>query len=404
MLRSRAVNDARRLSCRHRLRGLALVLAALLGCSPKKEERVAQVPGGPLLAATPPAVAPAPAPAPPVLGSAPAAAPLPDPPWRTPRHPEQEAALARDSAKLEALRSAPLGTRLGCAQFRSLSLAEGLARRQAEGQDDVNECSREATEIVRCFETEAGLFVPVEQPDIGCDYRLWFVPRAREKPVVPLTAELAEFDIEFTLALGPDDTNGDGVTEALLVRGWAHPEGVGADEEAFAVEADGSQRRLPFNRFKDVDSDGRYDVIIDWSELTNDGSCTPPDEIEPWVAQSLASPPLVLHRLQGFTFSLRDEVARKARAKQCENLGNDVVARRQGVVDEDETMRRTVCRLADGADPAAVKKALAAACTRDYQAPADCKQKRPGVCYWRKALLGTPAAFEALAPWLSEDR
>jgi hypothetical protein len=379
---------------------LALALPGL-GCSPKVEQRLAQA-VRPVPSTASSSAAPAAIPVPSLANSAVATPPLPDPPWRTPRNPHQETALARDAAALQPLRVTPLGNRLGCAQFRSLGLAAGLARRKAEGQDRVNECTDEAAERVACFETPTGLFVPVEQPDGVCSYRLWFVPRAYEQQAVPLSAVLEEFDISFTLLLGPDDTNDDGVTEALLVRGWAHPEGVGASQEAHALESNGTQRELPFSDFKDVDGDGRYDAVIDYSELTNDGSCTPPGEMEPWVAQSLASPPIVLHRLQGFTFSLRDAAARQARAKRCENLGTDVVARRKGVVDEDETMRRTMCRLADGADPGAVKQALAAACSRDFQAPNDCKKPRKGVCYWRQALLGTPAAFERLKPWLVE--
>lgn len=266
----------------------------------------------------------------------------------------------------------------------------------------MNECTDEAAQRVACFETPTGLFVPVEQLGGICSYRLWFVPRAAEQQTVPLTGVLEEFDISFTLLLGPDDTNNDGVVEALLVRGWAHPEGVDASQEAHSIESNGVQRELPFSDFKDVDGDGRYDAIIDYSELTNDGACTPPGEIEPWVAQSLASPKLVLHRLQGLTFSLRDDVARQARAKLCENLGTEVVARRKGLVDEDETMRRTMCRLADGADPASIQKALAAACTRDFEAAKDCKKPRKGVCYWRQALLTTPPAFEKLKQWLVE--
>jgi hypothetical protein len=378
-----------------------MVALPLLGCSPKPEQQAAEAPR-PARSTAPSAVAAA-APVPSAASGAVAPQALPDPPWRTPRNPHQERALARDAAALQPLRVTPLGNRLGCAQFRSLGLAAGLARRKAEGQDRVNECTDEAAERVACFETPTGLFVPVEQPDGVCSYRLWFVPRASEQQAVPLTAVLEEFDISFTLLLGPDDTNDDGVAEALLVRGWAHPEGVGASQEAHSLESNGTQRELPFSDFKDVDGDGRYDAIIDYSELTNDGSCIPPGEMEPWVALSLASPPIVLHRLQGFTFSLRDAAARQARAKRCENLGTDVVARRKGVVDEDETMRRTMCRLADGADPGAVKQALAAACTRDFQVPNDCKKPRKGVCYWRQALLSTPAAFERLKPWLVES-
>jgi hypothetical protein len=270
----------------------ALVAPPLLGCAPK----VAQPSVRTEVAVTP---APVTASAPSAASSSVAAAPLPDAPWRTPRSPHQEAALARDAAALTPLRATPPGNRLGCAQFRSLGLAAGLARRKAEGQDPVNECTEKATEVVACFETPAGLFVPVEQLDGVCSYRLWFVPRAPEQQAVPLTAVLEEFDIAFTLLLGPDDTNDDGVVEALLVRGWAHPEGVDESQEAHSLESNGVQRELPFSDFKDVDGDGRYDAVIDYSQLTNDGACSPPGEIEPWVAHSLASPPVVLHRLQG---------------------------------------------------------------------------------------------------------
>jgi hypothetical protein len=108
----------------------------------------------------------------------------------------------------------------------------------------------------------------------------------------------------------------------------------------------------------------------------------------------------VLHRRSGFRFSLSDEAARRAREKACKDPGKNPVARRAGEVDESETVRRAVCQLADGGDSAAIGRALADACSRDYEVPADCKKRRPGVCFWRSTLLNVPAAFAALQPWL----
>lgn len=109
----------------------------------------------------------------------------------------------------------------------------------------------------------------------------------------------------------------------------------------------------------------------------------------------------VLHRQAGFGFSLTDDVSRRARAKACKNSGTSPVVRRAGALDEDETARRAVCQLADGGDPEMIERALAEACSRNYELPTDCKKRRPGVCFWRAKLLGLPAAFAALQPWLN---
>ena len=325
-----------------------------------------------------------------------------EPPWLIARTPAMEAALAHDLADLERLRTVPLGNRLGCAQFRSIELAAGLAKRRALGENPINECSDEAARRVTCFETPAGFFVPVEQLDGMCSYRLWFVPHDAERRPVPVSEVFEEFDLAFTVRLEPDDLYEDGVDEALLIRGWSHPEGVSEGQEAYVVEPSGKHRRLPFDDFKDVDGDGRLDAIVSFASTDNATGCEPAADFQPWVPRYLAGPELVLHRVAGLKFSLTDAAARAARAKACENLGTSVIARRAGVVDEDETQRRAVCRLADGGDPATIGRALAEACLRDFQIPADCKKRRPGVCFWRSTLVSLPAAIAALRPWLAD--
>jgi hypothetical protein len=265
----------------------------------------------------------------------------------------------------------------------------------------VNECSPEAARLVTCVETPDGFFVPVEQPLDPCSYRLWFVPRDLARQPLPVSEVLEEFDLAFTVRLEADDLDDDGVVEALLIRGWSHPEGVGDGQDAYVVEPSGEQRRLPFYDLKDVDGDGRSDAIVSFASTTNAAGCESPDAFEAWVPRTLYGPEIVLHRLSGFTFSLTDEASRRARAKSCKNAGTSPVARRAGQVDEDETARRATCQLADGADPTMTERALAEACSRDYEVPADCKKRRPGVCFWRSALLHIPATFTALQPWLA---
>lgn len=321
-------------------------------------------------------------------------------PARLHRTPAVDAELARDAAELGRLRAVPPGNRLRCEQFRRLQLAEGLAQRRAAGEPRMNECSDDAARVVACLETPDGLFVPVEQPAEMCRYRLWFVPREPTARLVPLSEAFEEFDLAFTVRWAAEDLDDDGVIEALLIRGWSHPEGVGEGQEAHLIEPNGDERRLPFDDLRDVDGDGRVDALFGFGDRANAAGCEPRGTREAWVPRYLASPQLLLHRVQGFRFSLTDELARQGRAKACQSLGASVVARRAGAVDEDETLRRAVCRLADGADPVAIGRELAAACTRDFEMPTDCQTPRPGVCFWRRTLLALPDVFATLRPWL----
>jgi hypothetical protein len=327
--------------------------------------------------------------------------PLPDPPWRTPRRPEVERALAADASRLTALRAVPPGNRVTCAQFRSVELAAGLAEREQRGEHPVNECTKEAAALLTCFETPNGFFVPVAATEGICGYRLWFVPRGAGAPR-PLTEAFEEFDIDFTVLFAPDNLDDDEEIEALLIRGWAHPEGEGESREAFAVEASGERRRLPFDDMKDVDRDGRHDAIYSFDDTFNAVGCAAPDELDPWYPYQLTAPALLLHRVGTMKFSLRDDVSRAARAKSCAGVSGSVVARRAGAVDEIETFRRALCRLAAGEDPLPIQRELESACPRAYAMPQDCKKLRPGVCVWRQELLHLSARLQALRPWLSE--
>lgn len=333
-----------------------------------------------------------------VTPAAAAVAPRPDSPWRTPRHPAEERELAESARKLRSLRAVPPGNRLTCAQFRGVELAAGLAARQERGEQPVNECSAAAAALLTCFETPTGFFVPFAAVEGICGYRLWFVPRDREQEPLPVSEAFAEFDIDFTVRFAPDNLDADEEIEALLVRGWAHPEGAGESQDAFAVEPSGEHRRLPFNDMKDVDGDGRHDVVISFAPSMED-PCEPPEPVH-WATIDLPGLELVLHRVSSFKFSLSDDVARGARAASCKNLGDSVVARRGKAVDEQETLRRAVCRLADGEDPEAIQRALEAACSRERRIPAECHGHGPGACIWRNNLLSVTKSFAALRQWL----
>src|SRR6188768_1430641 len=219
-----------------------------------------------------------------------------------PRSPAQEAEL-RDAAELRRLRATSSGQSLSCSTFRGLGLADGRARRKAQGVQRVNECSPDAARVVACVETPDGCFVPVEQPLDPCSYRLWFVPRDLARQPIPASEVLEEFDLAFTVRLQADDLDNDGVVEALLVRGWAHPEGVGDGQDAYLVEATGEQRRLPFWDLKDIDGDGRLDAIVSFESTTNAAACQLSDVFEAWVPRTLYAPEIVLHRQAGFGFS-----------------------------------------------------------------------------------------------------
>jgi hypothetical protein len=334
-------------------------------------------------------------------------------PSASPAEPPPDPALLAEiegtRAELVALRSRALAPDAsvtdGCARFSSVDLATAKALRAQLGPGSAsNECSAEALEKVRCLDTPDGYFVPVadRRSSAMCAYRLWFVPRqAAGGAPVPVSDSWEEFDIQFTTRMVAEDLDADGVVEAVVARGYAHPEGVGEWVTLYLIDPTGEQSILPFSDMVAGDPTLGLDAVLSFDTTVNAAGCEPPDHFEAWVASSISAPSLLLQRVAANRFSLQAPRSRAARVEACAELGGALVARGpDGLVDEQETLRRNVCRLAEGEEPAAVREALQQACTRDYEIPADCTKRRSGVCFWKSTLLGVPDTFDKLKPWL----
>jgi len=331
------------------------------------------------------------------LPSASAAPPQPDPALL--------AELAKTTEDLLALRDTPLapdsGTTDGCGRFESAGIT---AVREAHGGADASSyetCAAGTVKNVRCLETPTGFFVPAATTNGICAYRLWFVPRAGADKPLPVSERWDEFDLQFTTRMAAEDLDADGVVEAIVARGWEHPEGVGDGVTLFLFEPTGEQTMLPFDDLVPGDPTRGLDALLEFGTTVNAAGCEPPDKFEAWVAAQISAPSLLLERVAPNRFSLQTPRARAWREASCEKRRGELVVRAaDGLVDEQETYSRAVCQLADGADPVAVQRALEKACSGDFERPADCKKRRPGACFWRSTLLGVAERFDALKPWL----
>lgn len=260
-------------------------------------------------------------------------------------------------------------------------------RRQRDGAERPNGCRPELA-AVRVLETPAGWFVPVAPPDFAiCSYELWFVPRAATAAAKPArsTPAFEEFDLDFTVRMAASDFDDDGTVEAVLVRGWQHPEGVGDGQHVLVVEPSGERRETPWSGVEDLDGDGRLDALLAFSLTRNGAGCN--DQVA-WDPEQLVAPTFALRAVGGGRFSLTDPAARAQRAGVCRDAGPLAVAVRRGQVDEDEVARRLLCRLADGEPPEALRAELAAVCLRRWSVPEDCAALRPGTCRFDDVLRG----------------
>jgi hypothetical protein len=266
-------------------------------------------------------------------------------------------------------------------------------RQRRSGEPRPNGCGAELP-AVQVLATPAGWFVPVAAQDFAiCSYVLWFVPREATARPVAAAPTFEEFDIDFTVKMLASDFDGDGTVEAVLVRGWAHPEGVGEAQTVVIVEPTGEVRETAFTDVEDIDGDGRLDGVIDYSTTRNAAGCDPN---EAWDPEYLAAPTIAFHAVGRQRFTHTDEAARAFRSAACRDVRPLGGAVRRGELNEDEVARRLLCRLADG-EPAAVLRAeLEPLCQRLPAIPDDCVALRPGACRFRDLLfrwLDPPGPF-----------
>ncbi len=241
---------------------------------------------------------------------------------------------------------------------------------------------------VRVLETPTGWFVPVAPADFAlCSYELWFVPRAATGAARPARSAPAfeEFDLDFTVRMVASDLDDDGTIEALLVRGWQHPEGVGDGQHVLVVEPNGERRETPWSDVEDIDGDGRLDALLDFSMTRNGAGC---DDQLAWDPEDLRAPTFALRAVGGGRFSVTDPAARAHRAGVCRDAGPLAAAVRRGQVNEHEVARRLLCRLADREPPEPLRAELAAVCLRRRSIPEDCTALRPGTCRFADVLQG----------------
>ena len=288
---------------------------------------------------------------------------------------------AATAAALLALRDAPDAGALDCGRFAAVSMAAAAKRRRAATVEYVDECVQKK-DVVRCVEFEKGFFVPVDSGEPGCQYQLWHVPKPEHGSApAPMGPEYREFDIEFTVRIFADDVDRDGVTDAVMVRGYEHPEGVSSSTSTSLLEISGEVTDLPFDDMRDQDLDGRADGILSIEvDVSPAALCDPPDAGFEWKVPDLVEIVIVAHRTAEGTFSLTDAASRKAR-DFCDGRYQEplIATDALGVTDQGETAMRLVCRLANGEDAEKLRKEVAAACSTEFTR-ADCRTRRPRVC------------------------
>lgn len=280
----------------------------------------------------------------------------------------ERASLNEVSAALADLRARGAG----CPEFERL----GPLVKNAHGPALVNPCGAGATHV-HCSETATGYYVPVSVQRETCVWNLWFVARDRALAPVHGTEDYEEFDLQFTTNFVLDDFQGKGVQEAVVTRGFEHPEGVASGTQVVRHLPDGSILRTHFDAMRDVDGDGLLDGVMSFAtELS--AICDAHDD--PWARISRGAPRLLFHRLPNRSFTLNDSVAIAERAKACKDSQGPVVTLKGGRVSEQETARRAVCQVARGRSRKEVWGEIEQRCRTALDSTHDCPKPRPFAC------------------------
>ena len=91
-----------------------------------------------------------------------------------------------------------------------------------------------------------------------------------------------------------DDFQGKGVQEAVVTRGFEHPEGVASGTQVVRHLPDGSILRTHFDAMRDVDGDGLLDGVMSFAtelSVTCDAHDDPWARISPRRTEVAFSPP-----------------------------------------------------------------------------------------------------------------
>ncbi|HET9953656.1 MAG TPA: hypothetical protein VFQ61_04090 [Polyangiaceae bacterium] len=249
--------------------------------------------------------------------------------------------------KLTELRDAGPAAPLSCTRFAQVSISSSSAARSKRG------CV--ANPAIDCLESTAGFFVPLDTPTGNfCDWSLWYVPKRgplrgpRELNVFAGFVESKQ--LGFTIRMFLVDLTGDGVDEAVVVRGRAGSSGQSLD----MIMATGVSEALPFDDLRDVDSDGLLDGVVDFRAVLGSKHRS---------SRPYRAPVLVAHRTEAVRFDWEDAVSKGERAQSCRPPLTPVAIRGVGGrVMEEETIRRSICRCVEGAREATVLREVRAAC------------------------------------------
>jgi hypothetical protein len=262
---------------------------------------------------------------------------------------------------------------------------------------------RSSVELVRCQTARNGWYVPVAIAvplayGIPCrsdadpciyNWTLWFVPFDRRLPPKPLFephGDKTEDDLAFTTFMGVLDLDGDGLQELRLGRAWSHPEGVGSGEQAVGIDSTGAESVVTAldYRLKDADSDGQFDILLDFTHTENGAGCDAESD-GGWNAIGVDGPSLLLHAVRAGQFTLHDEIARQGRLADCPSVGLDV-SQVHSLRGDDALARALLCAQADGASPATMHDAVDTFCSVPYDNQKDCSSPRRHVCRFPEVL------------------
>jgi hypothetical protein len=255
---------------------------------------------------------------------------------------------------------------------------------------------------VGCHRDNAGWYVPFAVDARGCEsweichggvvpdlssWTLWYVPFDERLPVRLVIEQLAleESDLKYTTLMQVTDLGGDGAAKLVLGRGWAHVEGVEEGKDVFVVTSEGRQFSTVANRIQDVDDDGLYDIILDFTATTTANRCTF-DENDPWDSDGLSGPSLLFHATAPGVYTTEDEIAQRFRTRDCKFAKLPTLNRKGRIIDERQTATEILCHLANGGSPEDAHRAIDNACSVPYELEKDCRNFRPNVCQFADVL------------------
>lgn len=302
--------------------------------------------------------------------------------------------VASVEARLELYRHLVKDAADGCLLFEGLGPVARCARHLASSPKTYP-CDPSVGQV-RCQRDGSGWYVPFAVNVSGCasaevchgnttddqsSWTLWYVPFDERAPVRALNEQTVfeESDLRYTTFMRVTDLDGDGIANLVVGRGCNHVEGMGSSEDVYVVSSVGRQVALAANRIADVDQDGLFDILLEFSDTMGGSRCVF-DPNDPWDSDTISAPSLLLHATVPGVYTTRDETAQRFRSKYCPPDLLPVVSLRGEIVNEQQTAVRLVCHLANGGRPEDMHLVLDRGCSVPYEHEKDCRVSRPHVC------------------------